>query len=33
MVYAPRTAEEVLVVREIVGAAIWWVGGLDVGKR
>lgn len=27
MVYAPRTAEEVDVVMEIVGAAVWWVGG------
>ncbi|KAF2094680.1 hypothetical protein NA57DRAFT_60100 [Rhizodiscina lignyota] len=30
MVYAPRTAEELLVKKEIVKAAIWWVGGYDV---
>lgn len=30
MVYAPRTQEEVDVVMEIVKAAVWWVGGVDL---
>lgn len=30
LVYAPRTAEEVVVVNKIVNAAIWWVGGLHI---
>lgn len=30
MVYAPRNQEEVEVVMEIVKAAVWWVGGINV---
>ncbi|KAF2276109.1 uncharacterized protein EI97DRAFT_398768 [Westerdykella ornata] len=30
LVYAPRDAEEVRVVREVVAASVWWVSGLDV---
>jgi hypothetical protein len=33
MVYAPRTEEEVQIVRKIVAAAVWWVGGVDVDKK
>ena len=30
MVYAPRTEEQVAVLMEIVRAAAWWVGGVDL---
>jgi len=30
MVYAPRDAEELAIVLEIIRAAVWWVGGIDV---
>ena len=33
MVYAPRNEEEVEVVRKIVAAAVWWVGGVDVDQK
>lgn len=33
MIYAPRTQEEVEIVRRIVGAAVWWVGGVDVEEK
>jgi hypothetical protein len=33
MVYAPRTEEEVQIVRKIVAAAGWWVGGVDVDEK
>ncbi|EOD44309.1 hypothetical protein UCRNP2_8978 [Neofusicoccum parvum UCRNP2] len=33
MVYAPRDEEEVEVVARIVGAAVWWVSGVCVGKE
>ncbi|OJD38809.1 uncharacterized protein BKCO1_4000211 [Diplodia corticola] len=32
MVYAPRDEGEVAVVARIVGAAVWWVSGVCVGK-
>lgn len=30
MVYAPRNEAELKVIEEIVAAACWWVGGVDV---
>lgn len=33
MVYAPRNEAEVEVVRKIVAAAVWWVGGVDVDEK
>lgn len=33
MVYAPRNEEEVEIVRRIVAAAVWWVGGVDVDQK
>jgi hypothetical protein len=33
MVYAPRNEIEVEVVRKIVAAAVWWVGGVDVDQK
>ena len=33
MVYAPRNEEEVEIVRKIVAAAVWWVGGVDVDLK
>lgn len=33
MVYAPRDADEVEIVARIVGAAVWWVSGVCVGKE
>lgn len=33
MVYAPRDEAEMEVVKKVVMAAIWWVGGLDVAHR
>jgi hypothetical protein len=30
MVYAPRDEDEVEIVKMIVRAAAWWVGGVDV---
>ena len=31
MVYAPREEDEIPTVMEIVKAAGWWVGGVDLG--
>ncbi|KIW06721.1 hypothetical protein, variant [Verruconis gallopava] len=33
MVYAPRTEEETEIVRKIVAAACWWIGGVDVDGK
>ena len=33
MVYAPRNENEVEIVRKIVAAAVWWVGGVDVDQK
>jgi hypothetical protein len=33
MVYAPRNEEEVEIVRRIVAAAVWWVGGVDMDEK
>jgi len=33
MVYAPRNEDEVEIVRKIVAAAVWWVGGVDVDQK
>jgi hypothetical protein len=33
LVYAPRTEEEVEIALRIVRAAVWWVGGVDVGRE
>jgi hypothetical protein len=33
MVYAPRNDEEVEIIEEIVAAAVWWVGGVDVNHK
>jgi len=30
MVYAPRNDAELEVVKQIVAAACWWIGGVDV---
>ncbi|KAF1953360.1 hypothetical protein CC80DRAFT_494646 [Byssothecium circinans] len=32
LIYAPRDVEEVEVVMRVVGAAVWWVAGIDVLK-
>ena len=33
MVYTPQNAAEIRTVMEIVKAAGWWVGGVDLGCR
>lgn len=33
LVYAPRTEEELQITRKILGAATWWVGGVDVDEK
>ena len=33
MVYAPRNNEELVIIRRIVAAAVWWVGGVDVDSK
>lgn len=33
MVYAPRDESEIPTVMEIVKAAGWWVGGVDLGAE
>lgn len=33
MVYAPRDEAELEVVKEIVAAACWWIGGVDVNAN
>ena len=32
MVYAPRDESQIKTVMEIVRAAAWWVGGVDLAK-
>ncbi|KAF2448004.1 hypothetical protein P171DRAFT_383307, partial [Karstenula rhodostoma CBS 690.94] len=33
LIYAPRSAEEVEAVMQIVGAGVWWVSGIDVRRE
>ena len=33
MIYAPRDEAELEVVKQIVVAACWWVGGVDVNGK
>ena len=33
LVYAPRTKAEVEIAMKIVRAAVWWVGGMEVGVQ